>query len=96
MGVLCILSRSIKINAPDAILHIELILKAVWNGLGISHDQQIVGDVFRIGRAGASAVTSEKVLLRLTWAITIGPDILFIVGLFLLRRLLLTVSEKLA
>ncbi len=44
----------------DRVLHVELRLEAVRDGFRVAHQQQVIGHLGRVGRAGAGAVAGEE------------------------------------
>jgi hypothetical protein len=58
-----VLLRRVEVDAAHRVLHVELILDPVGDRLRVADDQQVVGHVVRVGRAGARAVAGEEFLL---------------------------------
>ena len=50
-------------DAPDGVLDVELVLEAVGDRLGVADDQQVVGHLVGVGRAGADAVPGQEAIL---------------------------------
>ncbi len=48
--------RRVEVNAPDRVLHIQLVLELVGDFLRVAHEQQVVGHLNRVGGTGANAV----------------------------------------
>src|SRR5215510_14680519 len=86
--VLGILLYSVEMNAAHGVLHIELILKAIGDGLGVADEEQIIGHLLWVGWPRACAVARQERLLRLPWTVRLDPGVLFVVVLVVLCRLL--------
>ena len=63
-GVVSVLLGGLEVDPADSVLHVELVLEAEGNGLGIAHDQQIVGHLLRVRRSRSRAVAGEELRLR--------------------------------
>src|SRR4051812_22723959 len=64
LGVAAVLVGRVEVNAADGVLDVELVLKAVGDRLRVADDQQVVGHLLRVGRAGSGAMAGEEALFR--------------------------------
>ena len=76
-------------DATDRILDVEFVLELVGDGFRASDDQKVVGNLVRVGRAGAGAVTRQEAPLGILIAAVavraiIEPEV--IAGLRLAER----------
>lgn len=86
-GVIVVFFQGVEPNAADGVLHVNLILYVKRNLLGRGDNQQVIGDLVGVGRAGAGAEAREVLLLALAGAIAERAAVFFVVMFFDLGRL---------
>src|SRR3954452_21676976 len=65
VGIGGIVFGLLEMDSSYGILDVQLVLEAERNLLGIADDQQVIGHVPGVGRAGAGSVEREKLLFGL-------------------------------
>ena len=68
-GVAVVLVKRVEVDATHGMGHVKLVLEAVGDLLRVAGDQQIVGHLGRIDRAGRAAVARQPGVLRLAGAV---------------------------
>src|SRR6516165_3255287 len=53
---------SVKVNAPNGILNVQLVLEAIWNRLWASYNEQVVGNFLGIGRPWTHARVRQELV----------------------------------
>ncbi len=59
-GILGVLFQGSEVNATHGILHVELVLKPVRDLFRIADQEQVIGNLFRVGRAGADPMARQE------------------------------------
>ena len=63
--ILFVLIQRIKVDSPNCILHVQLVLKIKWDPRGIPDNEQIIWNSIRIGWAWPHLVSRKEINIAL-------------------------------